>query len=153
MQNVTDRPARSVWTAMRRGTACTCPSCGKGPLFNRYLKVADTCSNCGEALHHHRADDAPPYFTIFIVGHLVVPLTLWTERVWQPEMWVHALLWIPLAIVMTLIMLPLVKGAVVGLQWALYMHGFEYAAQEGDRPEPQLTAEAQAVPTASEARC
>lgn len=153
MQNVTDRPARSVWTAMRRGAVCSCPRCGKGPLFSRYLKVADSCSSCGEALHHHRADDAPPYFTIFIVGHLVVPLTLWTERVWQPDMWVHAILWIPLAIVLTLIMLPLVKGAVVGLQWALYMHGFEYAALERDRPEPELTAEPQAVPTTSEARC
>ncbi len=153
MQNVTDRPARSIWTAMRRGAVCTCPNCGKGPIFHRYLKVADTCSNCGEALHHHRADDAPPYFTIFIVGHLVVPLTLWAERMWQPEMWVHAVLWIPLAIVLTLIMLPLVKGAVVGLQWALYMHGFEYAALERDRVETQIAVEGQAVPATSEARC
>lgn len=153
MQNVTDRPARSIRTAMRRGAACTCPNCGKGSIFGRYLKVADTCSNCGEALHHHRADDAPPYFTIFIVGHLIVPLTLWTERVWQPDMWVHAIVWIPLAIVMTLVLLPPVKGAVVGLQWALCMHGFEYAALEGDRAEPRLAEDGRTVPAPQQARC
>ena len=53
-----------------------CPACGKGAMFNAYLKVNDRCPACGEELHHHRADDAPPYFTMLIVGHIVVALVL-----------------------------------------------------------------------------
>lgn len=124
------RPARNVWSAVRRGAARRCPSCGRGNVYDRYLKVACRCNACGEELHHHRADDAPPYFTIFIVGHLVVPLMLWSEKMWHPEMWIHMSLWLPLAFVLTLVLLPIVKGAVVGLQWGLYMHGFELKAAE-----------------------
>ena len=60
-----------------------------GGLFARYLKVDDACAACGEDLHHHRADDAPPYFTIFIVGHLIVPPLMWLEKAAQPAMWLH----------------------------------------------------------------
>jgi uncharacterized protein (DUF983 family) len=70
---------RSVLTSLLRGARLTCPACGKGAMFRRYLKVADTCPTCGDALHHHRADDAPPYFTIVIVGHIVVGLMLAVE--------------------------------------------------------------------------
>ncbi|MCJ7599730.1 MAG: DUF983 domain-containing protein, partial [Methyloceanibacter sp.] len=63
---------RSVSAAIQRGLLLRCPACGQGRMFRRYLKVADQCPSCGEALHHHRADDAPPYFTIAIVGHIVV---------------------------------------------------------------------------------
>ncbi|MFM7085277.1 MAG: DUF983 domain-containing protein [Hyphomicrobium sp.] len=101
-----------------------CPACEKGKLYSRYLKVVDKCSNCGEELFHHRADDAPPYFTIFIVGHLIVGGVLLCEKMFAPEVWVHMTLWIPLTIVLSLWLLPLVKGALVGLQWALRMHGF-----------------------------
>ncbi|MGI9415779.1 MAG: DUF983 domain-containing protein [Hyphomicrobiales bacterium] len=114
---------------MLSGASGRCPSCRQGRLFRQYLKVADQCPRCGEELHHHRADDAPPYFTIFIVGHILVPLVLWTEKAWRPELYIHFALWIPMALVLTLVLLPMVKGAIVGLQWALYMHGFEVAAR------------------------
>ena len=64
--------SRPIFGSLLRGAALQCPACGTGAMFRRYLKVADTCPHCGEALHHHRADDAPPYFTIVIVGHIVV---------------------------------------------------------------------------------
>jgi len=64
---------RSVITSMLRGAKLTCPCCGKGAMFRRYLKVADECPSCGEELHHHRADDAPPYFTIIIVRYVCTP--------------------------------------------------------------------------------
>ena len=76
---------RPVWQSIRRGGAFKCPSCGEGQVFRKYLKVADNCSQCGEELHHHRADDAPPYFTIFIVGHIVVPAMLWIEMAYRPD--------------------------------------------------------------------
>jgi uncharacterized protein (DUF983 family) len=117
---------RSWKQAIWRGACRKCPACGAGPVFRRFMKVAETCANCGEELHHQRADDAPPYFTIFIVGHLVVPLVFVVERAWQPPYVVHAALWLPLTLGLTLALMPIVKGAVVGLQWALRMHGFGF---------------------------
>jgi uncharacterized protein (DUF983 family) len=117
---------RSWKQAMRRGASGKCPACGKGSLFTKFLKVTPTCAHCGAALHHQRADDAPPYFTIFIVGHIMIPLVFIVERVWQPSYLIHAALWLPLTLGLTLALMPIVKGAVVGLQWALGMHGFGF---------------------------
>lgn len=122
---------RSVFSAMSKGVAMSCPSCGKGQLFERYLKVSDTCSNCSEALHHHRADDAPPYFTIFIVGHLIVGGVLAVEQAFHPQPWVQAIVWLPLTVILSLLLLPRIKGALVGLQWALRMHGFGDPTDDG----------------------
>ncbi len=119
---------RDWWPAIIRGFLRKCPSCGKGDLYYAFLKISDSCPNCGEELHHHRADDAPPYFTIFIVGHILLPGIIVVEKFWRPEIWVHLSIWFPLTILLTLWLLPRVKGAVLGLQWALCMHGFEYAA-------------------------
>ena len=117
--------ARPIFASMLRGAAHKCPACGVGAMFRRYLKVADACPHCGEELHHHRADDAPAYFTIVIVGHIVVGLVLAVEIAYRPALWVHAALWLPLTVILTLVLLPSVKGALVGLQWALRMHGFD----------------------------
>jgi uncharacterized protein (DUF983 family) len=117
---------RSWKQAMWRGAGGKCPACGKGALFKKFMKVTDACAYCGAALYHQRADDAPPYFTIFIVGHILVPLVLIVERVWQPSYLVHAALWLPVTLGLTFALMPIVKGAVVGLQWALGMHGFGF---------------------------
>src|SRR5574342_257057 len=106
-----DRPRRDVWRALVRGFCLRCPRCGRGALFGRYLKVSDICPSCGEELHHHRADDAPPYFTIVIVGHIVVGLVLAVEMAYRPPLWVHAALWLPLPLILALTVLPIVKGA------------------------------------------
>lgn len=115
---------RSIWQSIRRGFKLRCPNCGEGRLFRAFLKVADKCPKCGEELFHHRADDAPPYFTILIVGHVVVPLMLAVEMKYMPPMWLHLLIWPTLTVIMSLILLPRIKGAVVGIQWACHMHGF-----------------------------
>ena len=121
---------RSWKQAMWRGFTCSCPACGKGHMFGAFLKVADSCDACGEELHHHRADDAPPYFTMFIVGHIVVPLVLVVEKLWAPPLLLHFTLWTLVTLGLTFALMPAVKGAVVGLQWALRMHGFDYAARQ-----------------------
>lgn len=118
------QPERPALPAMRTGWSQTCPACGKGALYKSYLKVNDTCPSCREELHHHRADDAPPYFTMMITGHVIVAGVLLLERHYAPEYWVHMAIWGPLLLVMSLWLLPRVKGALVGLQWALRMHGF-----------------------------
>lgn len=135
--NSTDRqPERSTWDAMWKGFKQRCPNCGIGSLFTSYLKATPTCSHCGEELHHQRADDAPPYVTIFIVGHIVVGGILALERAYAPETWVHLVIWVPMLLAMSLWLLPRVKGLFVGLQWALRMHGFGKDADDPARPAP-----------------
>ncbi len=124
---------RDAWQAMGRSTLGKCPACGEGHLFKAYLKVADACDHCGEELHHQRADDAPAYFTISIVGHIVVGGALVLERWMAPATWVHMAIWLPLTLAMSLALLPAVKGSLIGLQWAKRMHGFGGIA---DAPEP-----------------
>jgi uncharacterized protein (DUF983 family) len=121
---------RSFWKAVGRGFMLRCPACGKGKMFRAFLKVADTCPHCGEELFHHQADDAPPYFTILIVGHIVVPLMLAVELEYMPPIWVHVAIWPTLTLALSLALLPRIKGAVVGLQWAARMHGFGGEAQD-----------------------
>lgn len=129
---------RSLQQALLRGAMLKCPACGVGGLFSRYLKVVDQCPHCGESLHHHRADDAPAYFTIVIVGHVVVSLVLAVEIAYRPPLWLHAALWMPLTLALALVLLAPIKGLLVALQWALLMHGFDPDAKEeiGDRLAP-----------------
>lgn len=131
------QPARPILASILSGARGRCPNCRNGRLFRAYLKVADHCPACAEALHHQRADDAPPYVTILVIGHLIVPLVLALEKAAQPPLWLHAALWLPLATVLSLAFLPLVKGALVALQWALHMHGFggdATASEQGGLP-------------------
>jgi uncharacterized protein (DUF983 family) len=116
--------ARRVLPAMIRGSFCRCPNCGSGRLFNGFLRVVERCSGCETELHHHRADDAPPYFTMIIVGHLVIGSVLWAEIALSPPMWLHLVIWLPLTLILSLALLRPIKGIIVALQWALRMHGF-----------------------------
>jgi len=87
-------------------------------MFSGYLTVLETCASCGLAFEPLRADDAPAYFTIFIVGHVIVTGLLLMQKLEHPDDWVQFAIWIPLAIVMMLGLLPLIKGAVMGAIYA-----------------------------------
>lgn len=119
---------------LMRGMLGRCPACGEGKLFRAFVKVADRCPACGEDLHHHRADDFPAYLTIFLVGHLVVPIAMYVEIIHQPSYWLHAFLWAPLVIILSIGLLQPIKGMIVALQWHMGMHGFAAAKQA--RAEP-----------------
>ena len=125
-------PAQDVtaWPAMKRGFVGHCPACNKGRLFGRFLKVVDHCEACGTEFHHHRADDLPPYIVITIVGHLIGYGILMTETKLEVPLWVHLTTWPLLTFVLVLLLLQPVKGAVVGLQYALGMHGFGTAREK-----------------------
>ena len=124
---------------MWRGFREKCPKCGEGKLFRKYLEVVDRCDKCGEDLHHHHADDAPPYFTMFIVGHVIVGGVLWLEIAFAPPMWLELVIWLPLTVIMSLLLLPRIKGSLVALQWALRMDGFGGAeAVEGEPVTPSV---------------
>ena len=121
---------RDVGQAIWRGTLCRCPHCGQGKMFRKYLKVADRCEVCGEELMHHRADDFPPYIAITIVGHIIIFLMLHLDMTYQVQPVFYIFTMIPLAIILPLAMLPSIKGAIVGLQWANHMYGFGTGPKE-----------------------
>jgi len=116
---------RNVWTALKRGFRGRCPRCGEGKLFRAFLKTADHCSACGQDFTPHRADDLPAYLVIVIVGHIVVPLALMIETNYSPPLALQLAIYLPLTFIASLVLLQPVKGAVVGVQWALRMHGFD----------------------------
>jgi uncharacterized protein (DUF983 family) len=114
-------PVPTLGVALLRGALCRCPACGETKLFRGYLRVVKACSNCGAPLGSARADDAPPYFTIFAVGHIVVPGMFVMERAYTPPLWVHAIVWLPLTVILSLALLRPIKGATVGLMLKLGM--------------------------------
>ena len=131
MQNLSPDSAdldRPLKPAMLRGWRRRCPNCGSGPMLRGYLKVRESCPVCGEALHHHRADDGPAYLTILIVGHLMAPLILIVFTKWRPDPWTLAAVFSVGTVALSLFLLPRLKGALVALQWAKRMHGFGSAA-------------------------
>lgn len=124
-----DGSSRPLLRSLARGWRSRCPACGEGRLFRAFLKPVEYCGHCGEAMHHQRADDLPPYLGIFIVGHIVVAGYLTGERMFELTSWQHLAIWTPITLVMTLAFMQPLKGAVIGLQWSLRMHGF------GDEPD------------------
>ena len=125
--------ARPVWQAIKRGLFCKCPNCGQGKLFASFIKTVDCCEVCHEEIFHHRADDLPAYLVVFIVAHIVVGAFMGVEATRTLALWQHLLMWVPLTIVSALALLRPMKGAVVSVQWALYMHNF--SGEEDAHPE------------------
>lgn len=118
------RPERQTSEAIKRGLLGRCPRCGEGRLFRAWVKPVEACEHCGEAMHHQRADDLPAYLVILVVGHIVVGLFSGVEAITEWSMWTHLAIWTPMALLLAVVLLQPAKGAVIGLQWALYMHGF-----------------------------
>lgn len=114
-------PPKAYRLGMTRGARFRCPACGEGKLYRRYLKV-QACPVCGHDNTAYPADDAPPYFTILLVGHLVIAPTLAIPAIWRQPALLVAAVSLPVLTMACLALLPVVKGAVVGLQWALGHH-------------------------------
>jgi uncharacterized protein (DUF983 family) len=106
---------------MWRGLVGRCPNCGKDKLFYRYLKVEPQCRACGHDLDRYPSDDGPAYFTILIVGHLVIAPFLFfcAPLIWKSPVYVIIPATVLPVAVITLAALPRIKGAVVGLLYAL----------------------------------
>ena len=124
LEDIAERP---FWTSVWRGWKRHCPKCGQGPMMRGYLKVRDTCPVCSEELHHHRADDGPAYLTIMVVGHLFAFVIGGAYAAWRPEPWTMVTVFSVGTVGLSLWLLPRMKGAFVGLQWAKEMHGFGHA--------------------------
>ncbi len=117
-------PERPVLRSVRRGLAMRCPNCGAGSMFDGYLRTREASGKCGEHLHHHRADDAHPYLTILVLGHMILPWLMSMDSLYELPLWILWLGSTTAITVMALALLRPMKGLVVALQWALRMHGF-----------------------------
>ena len=115
---------RPVWPAMARGWRGRCPKCGNGHLMKGYLKVNSACPVCREELYHHRADDGPAYLTILFVGHLMAPLLHIVFVHFRPDPLTLFTIFAVGCVGLSLYLLPRLKGAIVGYQWARGMYGF-----------------------------
>lgn len=119
-----DDDERQRLPAMLRGWRSRCPNCGAGPLLHGYLKVHDHCAVCEQEFHHHRADDGPAYLTILLVGHLMAPLLHFVFVQWRPEPITLFTIFAVGTAGLSLYLLPRLKGALIGFQWAKGMGGF-----------------------------
>ena len=126
----------SFLLALKRGLAQRCPNCGDGKLFRQYLKVQPICPACGHDNARYPADDGPAYFTILIVGHLVVAPLLFFPFIWQGNPWIVAPLTLIPLLALTLLLLPRIKGAFIGVLWLLGQKRIETLA----RPRAEPTA-------------
>jgi uncharacterized protein (DUF983 family) len=122
---IADVKCPSTQTALGRGALGRCPRCGQGSLFRRYLKIVDCCAKCGEPYGHFRTDDAAPWLTILIVGHVIVPFVLIFEQTLRPPMALALAIWLPAVAVLTLVLLPRCKGVIAALMWAMKAEGSE----------------------------
>jgi uncharacterized protein (DUF983 family) len=109
--------AGSTALPIKRGLLGRCPRCGEGKLFDGFLTLRPACNKCGLDYSFADAGDGPAVFVILIGGALVVLAALFTEVVYQPPYWVHAVLWVPLILIVTLAHLRMLKGLLIALQY------------------------------------
>lgn len=100
-----------------RGLRCRCPRCGEGKLFAGFLGLRPRCERCELDFSFADAGDGPAVFVILIGGFIVVFAALITEILYQPPYWLHAALWLPLVLLVTLAPLRLIKGLLIALQY------------------------------------
>lgn len=110
--------SRPVIPAMLRGLCGKCPRCGQAPLFQSFLKQVDACAACGEPWMEIRADDAPPWLTILVVGHLVAPVALWLVKYSSLPDWAISALLVATSLALCLALLPRAKGLFLAAIWA-----------------------------------
>ena len=114
-------PMPPLATAIGRGLRGRCPACGKGRIFTGFLKVSVECDVCKAPLGLARADDAPPYFTILVVGHIVIPLSFVVDRSVELSVLTMSAIFLPLTLVLALGLIRPIKGGTVGLMLNLNM--------------------------------
>jgi uncharacterized protein (DUF983 family) len=101
----------------KAGLTCSCPRCGNGRLFDGLIKLKPACSACGLDYSFADSGDGPAVFVIMIIGFIVVGLALWMEVTFNPPIWLQLIIWIPLAIVLCLWLLRVMKATLIALQY------------------------------------
>lgn len=112
-----DKTVATLSDAIIAGLSCACPRCGRGKLFQGFIALRPRCDVCGLDYSFADSGDGPAVFIILIGGFIVVFAALITEAVYQPPLWVHAALWLPLILIVTLGPLRPAKGLLIALQY------------------------------------
>jgi uncharacterized protein (DUF983 family) len=112
-----EKPIDTVAGSILAGLSCACPHCGKGKLFRGFLTLQPHCQACGLDYGFADSGDGPAIFIMFLAGFIVVGAALITEIVYRPPYWVHAALWLPLIVIVTLGPLRPMKGLLIALQY------------------------------------
>ncbi len=99
------------------GLAGKCPRCGAGHLFEGFLTVAPRCDVCGLSFEFAGTGDGPAVFVSFAAGFIVVGLALILDILYEPPIWVHLLISLPLVLIVCLGLLRPLKGLLVALQY------------------------------------
>lgn len=102
---------------IKAGIRACCPRCGQGKLFEGYLAPARRCTNCGLDYSFIDTGEGPAVLVMLLIGFIVVGLALWMEVNFDPPLWLHFILWIPLAVVLCLTALRWMKGMLIALQY------------------------------------
>ena len=106
-------------STLKAGLTLRCPFCGQGKLYKSYLKLDEACSICGEDFSYADPADGPAVFVTFIVGFLIIFAALLVEVKYSPPLWVHSVAWLPLALLLPLILLPILKSILIAVQFRL----------------------------------
>jgi uncharacterized protein (DUF983 family) len=128
---VTEPSAPAALSPIVTGLTCRCPRCGKGRLFRAFLDVRPRCESCGLDFTFADSGDGPAVFIILLAGLVVVFAALVIELRYHPPYWVHAALWVPLILAVTLLPLRPMKGLMIALQ---YHHRAAEGRIERDAP-------------------
>jgi uncharacterized protein (DUF983 family) len=122
--NQIDDDAQHAISPFQAGLTGRCPRCGKGHLFSGYLTLAERCEHCGLDYSFANSGDGPAVFIVLIAGFIVTGAALWVEVAYQPPLWVHAALWLPLGLALPLLLLRPFKATMLALQ-------YRFRAEEG----------------------
>jgi uncharacterized protein (DUF983 family) len=114
---MTKKPIETLSGSILAGLSCACPRCGVGKLFIGFLTLRPRCEACGLDYGFADSGDGPAVFIILFAGFIVVVAALVTEVEFQPPYWVHAVLWLPLILILTLGPLRPMKGLMIALQY------------------------------------
>lgn len=108
-----------AWRRVLRGLGHRCPECGRGKLYARYLKQVEACGVCGAPVGRIRAEDGPPWLTVLVLGPFLAGLTFISSRHENWPLWITLPALGAFAILAVLMLLPRIKGAIIGLLWAM----------------------------------
>lgn len=133
------RPAlpHSLSAAILRGIKGQCPRCGEGKLFHAFLKPVSHCPACHQDWTHQRADDFPPYISIFLTGHLMAGPIVWFGVESPLSLWAALAICLTMSAALMIAFLQPAKGGTIALQWWHGMHGFDPSGHNEARAESQ----------------
>ncbi len=111
---MSETSSKSVWSIGLKGR---CPRCGEGKLFHQILNVREKCDKCNLNYRFADAGDGASIFVLFLLGAVMVGAALYVELTFAPPLWLHAVLWAPVTMILAIAMLRPMKGVLIALQY------------------------------------